>query len=174
MAALISVAHKLNYALLSCKSIPFIIARGHMLAMLSHKFSQQDLAATCITGSERSLLSCPKSDPLIHSEWFFQCHQEFLVYCRVVRVSVVKVAEIELPRWKLYEQIRNSKPQGHIHISPMLQWNLSRIPQKCWQVEMNLYTTLEEPRVLSRALRQMQTEVMLMLHRGKTTLTCTK
>lgn len=37
MAALISVAHKLNYALLSCKSIPFIIARSHMLAILSEQ-----------------------------------------------------------------------------------------------------------------------------------------
>lgn len=36
-AALVGAAHKLNYALLSCKSISVVIARGHMLDTFSQK-----------------------------------------------------------------------------------------------------------------------------------------
>lgn len=140
MAALISVAHKLNYALLSCKSIPFIIARGHMLAMSSYTFSQQDLASTCIRGNGPSLSCCPKSYTLFlfTANDFFNVKKNFW-YVVELCVRIAKVADIEVPHWQLYEQIRNSKPQGHIDVVQMLQWNLLQNPQICGQVEMNRY-----------------------------------
>lgn len=82
-AALISVAHKLNYALLSCKSIPFIIARGRMLATLSYKFAQQDNGTTCITGDCDML--CVKSYPLLLFFYLtptvFLMSRKSLVFC---------------------------------------------------------------------------------------------
>lgn len=48
---------------------------------------------------------------------FFNVKKNFW-YVVELCVRIAKAADIEVPHWKLYEQIRNSKPQGHIDISP--------------------------------------------------------
>lgn len=52
MAALISAPHKLNYALFSCKSIPFITARGHILAVLYTFLQQEERPQPAAQGAE--------------------------------------------------------------------------------------------------------------------------
>lgn len=65
----LSVAHKLNYALLSCKSILLLLLPEATCLPCYHTcFSQQDPAATCITGEQdgRSLLEPVGSRPHCH------------------------------------------------------------------------------------------------------------
>lgn len=70
-AALVGAAHKLNYALLSCKSISVVIARGHIL----DTFSQGDNPAACIV----AVTPCTKSLSLLFITFVFEIPNVFVM-----------------------------------------------------------------------------------------------